>query len=311
MDILIISHTRGQTWKMRLMPRSPWFIVPAIVLPLLVLSSVLWFGYELAPDERGVDQVLQATEVWDEDINAQRKEIADLRRNLDDNVHALAQRLGKLQAHVTRLNAVGSRMTHMAKLDAAEFDFANDPPIGGPETKDDEPAPTVDEFRTALDNFSRELDGRERQMRVLRDLMVAGELRDEVTPSGHPLKNGWITSNYGIRTDPFTGRRTSHNGVDFTSGLGADVIAVASGVVNYAGSRNGYGTLLELNHGNGYMTRYGHNKKLLVKEGERVEKGQIVAKMGATGRATGPHVHFEVLQNGRIVNPTAYIRASN
>lgn len=292
------------------MPRSPWIIAPAIVMPFVFIGGLLWSGYQMAPDVRGVDQVLQATEVWDEEVNAQRKQIADLRRNLDDNVHALAQRLGKLQAHVTRLNAVGSRMTQMAELDAAEFDFNNDPPIGGPETQEDGPPPTLDEFRLALNDFSRELDGRERQMRVLRDLMVAGELRDEVTPSGHPLKNGWITSNYGMRTDPFTGRRTSHNGVDFTSGLGADVIAVASGVVNFAGPRNGYGTLLEINHGNGYMTRYGHNKKLLVKDGERVEKGQVVAKMGATGRATGPHVHFEVLQNGHIINPTAYIRAS-
>jgi len=168
----------------------------------------------------------------------------------------------------------------------------------------------MDDLNASLDQFTYELNARERQMRVLRDLMVAGELREEVTPSGHPLLNAWITSGYGVRTDPFTGRRTSHNGIDFTSGRGAQVIAVASGVVNYAGSRSGYGQLLEINHGNGYMTRYGHNKKILVKDGERVEKGQVVAVMGATGRATGEHVHFEVLQNGKIVNPTAYIRAS-
>ncbi len=292
------------------MPRSPWFIAPTLVLPLIFLGGVLWFGYHLAPEVRGVDQVMAATEVWDQEVNAQRREIADLRRNMDDNVNALAQRLGKLQAHVTRLNAVGSRMTQMAELEPAEFDFNNDPPIGGPETSDTGDTQTTDQFRAALDEFSRELDGRERQMRVLRDLMVAGELRDEVTPSGHPLLNGWITSGYGVRADPFTGRRTSHYGIDFTSGVGADVISVASGVVQSAGPRSGYGNLLEINHGNGYMTRYGHNQKILVKEGERVEKGQVVAKMGATGRATGPHVHFEVVQNGRIVNPTEYIRAS-
>lgn len=310
MDILIISHSRGQTWKLRFVPRSLWFILPAVVLPALIVGGALWAGYSMAPDTRGVEQVVHATNVWDEEVSIQRKEIADLRRNLDDNVYALAQRLGQLQAHVTRLNAAGTRMTQMAELDAGEFNFDAAPAIGGPESAEDSVPPSLDEFRVALNRFSRELDGRERQMRVLRDLMVAGELRDEVTPSGHPLLNGWISSNYGMRTDPFTGRRTSHNGIDFVSGTSSDVISVASGVVNFAGVKSGYGNLLEINHGNGYMTRYGHNRKILVRAGERVEKGQIVAVMGASGRATGPHVHFEVLHNGKTVNPTEYIQAS-
>lgn len=310
MDILVISHSQGKTWKMRLMPRSPWFITSAVIMPLMLFTGVAWFGYELAPSARNVDQVLEATQVWDQDVNEQRREIADLRQNLDDNINALSQRLGKLQAHVTRLNAVGSRMTQMAELEPTEFNFDSDPPLGGPEVAEALDTQSIDQFRAALDDFTLELNGRERQMRVLRDLMVARELRDEVTPSGQPLKNGWITSGYGVRSDPFTGRRTGHYGIDFTAGAGAEVIAVASGVVQSAGPRSGYGTLLEINHGNGYVTRYGHNKKIVVKEGERVEKGQIVAIMGATGRATGAHVHFEVMENGRIVNPTEYIRAS-
>lgn len=292
------------------MPRSPWFIVSAVILPLMLFTGAAWFGYGLAPSARNVDQVLEATQVWDQDVNEQRREIADLRQNLDDNINALSQRLGKLQAHVTRLNAVGSRMTQMAELEPTEFNFDSDPPLGGPEVSEALDTQSVDQFRAALDEFTLELNGRERQMRVLRDLMVARELRDEVTPSGQPLKNGWITSGYGVRSDPFTGRRTGHYGIDFTAGAGAEVISVASGVVQSAGPRSGYGTLLEINHGNGYVTRYGHNKKILVKEGERVEKGQVVAIMGATGRATGAHVHFEVMENGRIVNPTEYIRAS-
>lgn len=310
MDILIISHSRGQTWRTRFSPRSPWVIAPAILLPIAILGATLWMGYHLAPKVRGVDQVLQATQVWDNEVQTQRGQIADLRQKMDDNIHALSQRLGQLQANVTRLNAAGSRMAQVAKLDTDEFDFNKPPPIGGLETADTGTTPTVDEFSRELDQFSQELDSRERQMRVLRDLMVAGELRDEVMPSGEPIKKGWISSPYGVRIDPFTGHKTSHWGIDFAAPSGSNVIAVASGVVSYAGPRGGYGNLLEINHGNGYVTRYGHNKKLLVHEGDRVDRGDIIAKVGATGRATGPHVHFEVLHNGKKVNPSEYIQAA-
>lgn len=310
MDILIVSRTRGQTWRTKISPRSPWFIVPALLLPLVIVGSSIWFGYHLAPEVRGVSQVLQATQVWDDEVNVQRQQIAGLRQKMDDNIHALSQRLGQLQANVTRINAAGARMAQVAKLDAGEFDFNSPPPIGGPETDDAGPTPTVDDLSAELDRFSHELDSRERQMRVLRDLMVAGELRNEVMPSGEPIKKGWISSGYGVRIDPFTGHKASHWGIDFAAPSGSNVIAVASGVVSYSGPRSGYGNLLEINHGNGYVTRYGHNKKLLVHEGDRVDKGEVVAKVGATGRATGPHVHFEVWHNGKRVNPSEYIQAS-
>lgn len=170
--------------------------------------------------------------------------------------------------------------------------------------------PTIDEFRNALDGFERELDARERQMRVLRDLMVAGRLREEVLPSGRPITSGWMSSTYGWRADPFTGRRTLHHGIDFAGSPSSDIVAVASGVVTFAGRRHGYGQMVEINHGNGYVTRYAHNKENLVTVGERVHKGQRVALMGTSGRSTGPHVHFEVLHNGKTVNPTEYIRAA-
>lgn len=311
MDIILVNNERGKSVRLRVQPRSAKFILPLVLLPALLIGGAGWLGYQMAPEARGVSKVLEATAVWDEQVEAQRREIAALRERMDDNVHALSQRLGQLQAHVTRLNAVGERMTLMAELDAGEFDFNNPPPLGGPEGQN-LPAgqPVLGEFEAALDRFSRELDARERQMRVLRDLMVAGELREEVMPSGRPVKSGWVSSGFGARTDPFTGRRTSHHGIDFAAGMGADVIAVASGVVSSARRRSGYGNVVEINHGNGYITRYAHNQEILVSVGERVEKGQTIAKMGSTGRSTGPHVHFEVERNGRIVNPTSYIHAA-
>ena len=113
-----------------------------------------------------------------------------------------------------------------------------------------------------------------------------------------------------MRTDPFNGRREYHKGVDLAGKEGSDIIAVAAGIVTWSGDRYGYGNMVEINHGNGYITRYGHCKEVLVKAGDSVTKGQVIAHMGSTGRSTGPHVHFEVHKNGRVVNPLNYLRAA-
>ena len=142
-------------------------------------------------------------------------------------------------------------------------------------------------------------------------MMMNRNLQAEVMPAGRPVTHGWLSSYFGMRTDPFTGHRAFHTGLDFAGKLGSDVVAVAAGVVTYAGKRSGYGNLVEINHGNGYSTRYGHNSKILVNVGQTIKKGQVIAKMGSTGRSTGPHVHFEVLINGHAVNPKKYIQASS
>jgi murein DD-endopeptidase MepM/ murein hydrolase activator NlpD len=134
-------------------------------------------------------------------------------------------------------------------------------------------------------------------------------LAAETRPTGRPVESGWISSGYGRRSDPITGKRTLHEGVDFAGKSGSDILAVASGVVVFAGEKSGYGRLVEIDHGNGLSTRYGHNSKLLVQEGEVVKQGQTIALLGSTGRSTGPHVHFEVLRGGRHVNPARYLRS--
>jgi murein DD-endopeptidase MepM/ murein hydrolase activator NlpD len=133
-------------------------------------------------------------------------------------------------------------------------------------------------------------------------------LVDRVVPQGRPVNAGWISSYFGRRTDPFTGKPANHKGVDFAGKAGAEIMAVADGVVTWSSKRYGYGELVEVNHGNGYATRYAHNSENLVAVGDMVKKGQAVALMGDTGRATGPNLHFEVLQEGRPVNPVNFIR---
>jgi murein DD-endopeptidase MepM/ murein hydrolase activator NlpD len=142
---------------------------------------------------------------------------------------------------------------------------------------------------------------------VLDSLLMDRSRRERVMPSGRPVGSGWLSSKFGKRTDPFTGKQEHHDGVDFAGKEGSDVVAVGDGVVSWAGKRSGYGNMVEITHGDGYVTRYGHNKEPLVEVGETVKKGQLIASMGSTGRSTGPHVHFEVLLNGKTVNPGKYI----
>jgi len=243
------------------------------------------------------------------ELDAQRMELTAVTHKAEDNLNALALRLGKLQAHVIRLDALGGRLTHMAKLDKGEFDFTSSPAQGGPAAATGSPL-QVPDFISALNGLSAQLDDRSKQLDVLETMLMTRNLQAEVMPTGRPVSRGWLSSYFGIRTDPFSGRRVHHSGVDFAGKLGSDVVAVAAGVVTYSAKRSGYGNLVEINHGNGYVTRYGHALKNLVSVGEAVKKGQVISKMGTTGRSTGPHVHFEVMVNGRAVNPKKYIHAS-
>ena len=161
---------------------------------------------------------------------------------------------------------------------------------------------------TALDSLSVQLQDRQQQLNVLEDFLLNRRLREEAYPEGRPVTSGYISSRFGNRTDPFTGRAAFHKGVDFAGREGAKVVAVASGVVIWTGDRSGYGQMVEVNHGNGYVTRYAHNSESLVALGDTVKRGQEIALMGETGRATGPNLHFELLRNGRVVDPLPYIR---
>jgi murein DD-endopeptidase MepM/ murein hydrolase activator NlpD len=213
-----------------------------------------------------------------------------------------------MNAHVLRLDALGQRLTKMAGLDDGEFDFSAAPSQGGPE----EPLAVADLEQLsglvqAMDELGSQLDDRELKLNVLEDFLLNRKLRDEVHPEGRPVTAGYISSHFGNRTDPFTGRAAFHKGVDFAGREGAEVVAVASGVVIWSGDRYGYGQMVEINHGNGYVTRYAHNAENLVAVGDTVKRGETVAVMGSTGRATGPNLHFEVLHNGRVVNPLSYV----
>ena len=237
----------------------------------------------------------------------ERSDVAQLRTRLQEGIDGLALKMGMLNAHMVRLNALGKRLAQMANLNSREFDFDHDPALGGPESESTGRGAVVPDLSAMIDQFDRSLDFRSAQFSALESVLLGRQLSAELRPSGRPVMAGYISSYFGERMDPFNGEEAFHKGLDFASDRGSDVLAVAQGVVTWAGQREGYGVLVEVNHGNGYVTRYAHNSRVLVGAGDTVQRGQAVAVVGSTGRSTGPHVHFEVLKDGRQIDPMAFI----
>ena len=306
MNIVVLRRKKGCSGLVTLSQKNLALVVMGFFV--LVPALLLFAGYQIgvAHMKANPDDLTLAVQ---SELDSQRLALSEVTLKAEENLNALALRLGKLQAHVIRLDALGQRLTNMAKLDKGEFDFENPPAQGGPEVHKGSPL-QVPDFVAALNDLSFQLDDRSKQLGVLETLIMNRNLQAEVMPTGRPVSRGWLSSYFGLRTDPFSGRRVHHSGVDFAGKLGSDVVSVAAGVVQYSGKRSGYGNLVEVNHGNGYVTRYGHNLKNLVNVGQTVKKGEVIAKMGTTGRSTGPHVHFEVMVNDRAVDPKKYIHAA-
>ena len=287
---------------------------PLVWVPVLALFAALLFGagrlgYELGAGEPLAKARQKDDPVWALALEEQKQELAAARREAQDQLDALAVRLGEMQAEMLRVEALGQRVKKLARLKASEFDFDQPPARGGPASSAEPAAPLESrDFLKSLAEMELQIQNRKLQLEVMNQVLSRRELKNAVSPAGKPILKGWLSSYYGMRTDPFNGRREMHKGIDFAGQLGSDIVATAAGVVTWAGKRYGYGQLVEINHGNGYSTRYGHCSQILVKVGDRVEPGQKIALMGSSGRSTGPHVHYEVLKNGRQINPVRYIR---
>jgi len=289
-----------------------WRLLGLMLLVLVLLpGAVMYAGFNMGQNHA---QSHLLPDDWEAEMVQSREEIAEVARTARENMNALTLRLGQLQAQASRLNALGRRLVKAGKLDSSEFDFTNPPAQGGPlnDQSDDMVLKQIEapDFLKSLDDLAAQLDSREQQLRVMESLYMSKSLRDEVVPSGRPIQKGWISSYFGMRTDPFTGRQERHKGMDFAGKDGSAVIAAAAGVVTWSGKRYGYGLMVEVNHGNGYATRYAHSRHNLVKIGDVVEKGQQLAEMGSSGRSTGPHVHYEVIYQGRVIDPAKYVYAA-
>jgi len=239
-------------------------------------------------------------------LEQESRQLQRMRSGIDAELDALALQLGRMRAHLMRLEALGKRLVALGKLDEEEFDFASEPAQGGVDERlpgSTEPEDLVAELR----RLQQSLNDREHKLRMMEELLRRRELAARTTLSGRPVKQGWVSSGFGHRVDPFTGRKKFHKGIDFAGKAGSEVVAVAAGVVIASEWQTGYGNVVEIRHADGYVTHYAHNRENLVKVGDRVEKGETIAILGSTGRSSGPHVHFEVRRNGKVIDPSRFI----
>lgn len=302
MNLIVFFRQQGRARNLHLSHRL--FIGGAAGMMLVLLGMAFVAGMQMG-QRSGLRAAPSGPGEWARTLSEQQAQIADLRVQLQERIDALAARMGQVNAHVVRLDALGKRLTQMADIDDREFDFSSAPATGGPES--DGVSAQIPDISRLLGQLEERVALRDTQLSALENVILQRELREQIVPDGRPVRRGFISSYFGDRQDPFTGHQAFHKGLDFAGSVGADVVAVAAGVVTYVGERMGYGHVVEVSHGDGYTTRYAHNSANVVELGQTVTRGQTLARMGSTGRSTGPHVHFEVLRQGRPVDPVTYI----
>ncbi len=307
MNIILVGKNHG---KSRVLKLTGAHLVWILLLLLAILFSAGFGGIKVSElwfEGEGERLSSVAIARWEADLSQQRQRVEAVARQSREQMDALTLRMGELQARLMRLDALGQRLTEVAGLNNGEFDFSSNPALGGPVEEEVGESYSLPELNESLARIHSQIIDREQQLELIDSLFVNKKLAAESFIAGRPITWGWLSSDYGYRTDPFSGKRAWHSGVDFAGKEDSDIIAVASGVVTFSGDRYGYGNLVEINHGNGFTTRYAHCKELKVAVGAVVEKGQVIATMGSTGRSTGPHVHYEVHRDGKPINPKKYI----
>lgn len=302
MQVIIIS-SNSKTHKHWHLTRSKLLVLAAVLVSLVSISSYSfanWMHNNAKPAQFNPTPSLSSSSTFtpSDDIQASEDDatVTDF----------YARQLGGLQAETIRLRMFSERLAEIAGFDSAAFSLDEHPALGG---IDQDGMPLSSEaLDRGIQSLSDELRTQEEALAALEQYLLTEDTIAASIPTGKPVEDGWVSSFYGYRIDPFNGKKTFHDGLDIAAKSGSDVMAVADGIVTWVGERGGYGGLVEVDHGNGYVTRYAHNKTIKVKKGDRVSKGETLALMGSTGRSTGPHVHFEVLRDGQHVNPYNFIK---
>ena len=243
---------------------------------------------------------------WRSQLSEQKGLVAELQSKSEAQSQAVGRQLAEMQGRLWRMEALASYMHESTGLPQDEFSFDQPLAQGGPIDPSQKVMPWAD-LQSDLSSLSTRLERREKELGILDDVLLGYYSDAAAQPTGRPITQGWMSSPFGKRVDPINGKQAWHAGMDFAGRHGSDVIAVANGVVTYAGRRDGYGMMVEVNHGNDVSTRYGHHDSLLVTPGQTVKRGDVIGRMGSSGRSTGPHVHFEVLRKGKAINPAKFV----
>ena len=243
---------------------------------------------------------------------AQRAEAERERVFVQQNLNSMATKLGEMQAQLTRMDALGERLSALAGIRPQEFRIGEAPGLGGAAPTQLPPQNlSLGEFSDKLLALARQVESRNDMLGVLEAQLFEQAVKKKMIPTMMPVKAAYNPSGFGKRIDPFNGQWAMHDGIDFIADHGSPIVAAAGGVVIFSGFHPQYGYMVDIDHGNDLVTRYAHASKLLVREGDLVQRGRKIAEVGSTGRSTGPHLHFEVRFRGAAQNPAKFLFASN
>ncbi|HEY8586188.1 MAG TPA: M23 family metallopeptidase [Rhodanobacter sp.] len=306
MQIILVSRARKLPKTLDLADRRlRWRLLSLLSLAVLGCMGAGMALAMIVASPR--DRALAEIGTMQQQIQQQNGQLTAVRQDAQRGLDALAVKLGQLQAQSTRLDALGQRLAEVGKLDESEFNFDEQPAVGGVEDVGGSAYALPPALDSSIEQLASQFDRQQAQLAALQSLLLDARIESNLKPTGMPVP-GYISSYFGVRPDPFDGRSARHTGIDISTPYGTPVHTVAEGMVTFSGVRSGYGNVVEIDHGNGYMTRYAHNSVLEVRPGQHVQVGDVIAKAGSTGRSTGSHVHFEVWYNGRVINPLAFAR---
>lgn len=299
MNIILVSDSLAKSRSVTLSQTQVFLIGLGILVSGFVLAMATYVvTMKFAVDLRNPYLRTLLASLYEDE--AKRNEA-----QMKDNLNALAVKVGELQARILRLDAFGERLAKAAGLKHDEFRFDEKPGQGGPALASRDL--TVGEFNQMLGDISRVLDDRSDKLGVLDSFLMDDRLAAKTIPTTMPVEAGYYSSNYGYRIDPITGKSSFHTGVDIIASPGTPVMAAAGGVVTTVAYVQEYGNIVDVDHDNGLTSRYAHLSRSLVKVGDVVMKGQVIARVGSTGRTTGPHLHFEVREKGIPLNPNKFL----
>lgn len=302
MDIIVVSNRLSHARSFTVSVPQVSFLVLLfflMVVSLAVLLNYFSLRYAIANQSPYLQSLLEAV---------QAEQSRQTQSYLRESLNTMAARLGEMQAKLLRLDTLGERLSKLAGFNPKEFMFDQAPARGGPAPAGQTREISMGDLVHQLEQLAQQLDDRSDKLGVLESRLTLVHAKKQLLPTQLPVTTGWFSSNFGWRIDPFTGLNAFHEGMDFMAPEGEAIHAAAGGVVVYAGAHPQYGNMIEIDHGNGLITRYAHASKLIAKVGDVVLRGQKIAEVGSTGRSTGTHLHFEVRQWGAPQNPARFLQ---
>ena len=305
---LMLVPDMGQVRSYRISPR---LLLSGVLLVLLLLVFGSWGAYSAYQNQHILSQLNESQNLLDMTRLRQNEERTQMQQTLASEQQKLsvyALNLGQLEARLLRLDSLGEHLVEVSSLNKKDFDFGVKPALGGPMVA--MPMMGALNLDTKMEDMDQQLTYLDAQLAIIDMVLQDGRDKKLAKPHAWPTEGGWLSSHFGIRADPFTGRNAQHNGVDIANRFGAPVVAASHGIVVFSGKVKGFGYLVEVDNGYGYRTRYAHLSSVAVKAGDEVSDNQLLGRIGSTGRSTGPHLHFELRRFGKAINPEAFLPRS-